>query len=71
MDCNCNDSIYKAFCGKCLPESLTIMPVEELPELFLADRDHFYLTQDNSLYLLNYERTGYVKITTTEVTNNG
>lgn len=66
MQCGCNDSIYTAFCGKCLPESQFIMPVDRLPELFLADRDHLYLTQDNSLYLLNYERTGYIKLTTTE-----
>lgn len=66
MQCGCNDSIYTAFCGKCLPESQFIMPVDRLPELFLADREHLYLTRDNSLHLLNYERTGYIKLTTTE-----
>lgn len=66
MQCGCNDSIYTAFCGKCLPESQFIMPVDRLPELFLADREHLYLTHDNSLYLLNYERTGYIRLTTTE-----
>ena len=64
MQCDCNDSIYTASCGKCLPESQFIMPVDRLPELFLADRGHLYLTQDNSLYLLNYEITGYIRLTT-------
>lgn len=62
MACDCEDKIYTAFCGKCLPESNLIMPVEELPDLFLADRAHFYLTPDNGLYILNYERTDWLTI---------
>lgn len=72
MSCNCNncdDALYVAFCGKCLPESGMIRRVNSLPDVFLADRDHMYLTSDGSLYVLNYERDGYDRVSGVSTTN--
>lgn len=64
---NCSDKCCRdELSNKCSPS--THIPVQLLPNLGDADRDHIYITQDNVAWIPNYDGTGWVKLSTGEQT---
>lgn len=47
--------------NKCSPSSH--IPVQLLPNLGDADRDHFYITPDNKVWVSNYNGDGWIELT--------
>lgn len=46
--------------GSCLPCNVIWRPVETLPSLDEASRNHAYVLPDNSIWVLNHDGTGFV-----------
>ena len=46
--------------GSCLPCNAIWRPVETLPSLDEASRNHAYVLPDNSIWVLNHDGTGFV-----------
>lgn len=65
MGCGCNEFQGQGsqYCQDCMPDELQwLVPMESVPDPFLMDRHHAYITSDNSVYVLSKDRTQAVKI---------
>lgn len=59
MSCNCGSSGRQGtqYCQECLPSIFEwLVPVKDVPDPFLMDRNHAYITPDNSVYVLDHDR---------------
>lgn len=69
--CNCkgveiryNEKDYSTFCQDCMPdENGWLVPVDKVPDPFLMDRVHAYITPDNKVYALSHDRLRAVEVT--------
>lgn len=69
--CNCkgveiryNEKDYSTFCQDCMPdENGWLVPVDKVPDPFLMDRVHAYVTPDNKVYALSHDRLRAIEIT--------
>lgn len=53
----------ETWCQQCLPADDTwIAPVDKLPDVFMGDRDHLYMTPDGNLWALSPDRTKWMKV---------
>lgn len=51
------------WCQQCLPADDTwIAPVDKLPDVFMGDRDHLYMTPDGNFWALSPDRTKWMKV---------
>lgn len=69
--CNCkgveirnNDKDLSTFCQDCMPDGNSwLVPVDKVPDPFLMDRVHAYITPDNKVYVLSHDRLRAIEVT--------
>lgn len=53
----------EGFCYQCMPDEFTwLLPVDEKPDPFFMDRNHAYITPDNTVYVLDHTRTKVIPL---------
>lgn len=65
MSCNCGSSDRQGtqYCQECLPSIFEwLVPVKGVPDPFLMDRNHAYVTDEGYVYVLDYDRTSPLEL---------
>lgn len=65
MSCGCNGTQLQGeqFCQDCLPDEYSwLIRVNEVPDPFLMDNSHAYITPDNTVFVLDHTRSKAVPI---------
>lgn len=65
MSCGCIGTQLQGeqFCQDCLPDEYSwLIRVNEVPDPFLMDNNHAYITPDNTVFVLDHTRSKAVPI---------
>lgn len=66
MSCDCKKTKLQGtqYCQECMPDETSwLVPVDSVPDPFMMDRIHAYITPDNTVWVLSKDRTRAVSLT--------